>query len=233
MGKTETVEILIEGGKASPAPPLGTSLGPLKVNVKAIVDDINKRTGDFKGMKVPVKVEVDTETKEYKISIGTPPLTQLIKKELNLKAASGEPKKVKCGVLAFEEVIKLANMKKEAFQGDNFKSHIKNVLGTCVSMGVLIDDKDAKVVLEEVSVGKYDNEIKSGKTEVPAEKQKLLKEWRKIVEEKMKDALKQKAADKAVKEAEATKKATAKEAEGVKPEEKKAEAPAKAPAKKK
>lgn len=231
MGKTETVEVLIEGGKASPAPPLGTSLGPLKVNVKAIVDDINKRTEDFKGMKVPVKVEVDTETKEYKISIGTPPLTQLIKKELNLKAASGEPNKMKCGVLAFEEVIKLVKMKKDAFQGDNPRSYIKNVLGTCVSMGVLIDDKDPKVVIEEVSAGKYDNEIKSAKTEISSEKQILLKGWRKAVEEKMKETLKQKAVDKAAKEAEATKKAAA-PAEG-KPEEKKAEVPAKAPAKKK
>lgn len=232
MGKTETVDVLIEGGKASPAPPLGTSLGPLKVNVKAIVDDINKRTEDFKGMKVPVKVEVDTETKEFKISIGTPPLTQLIKKELNLKAASGEPNKMKCGVLAFEEVIKLAKMKKDAFQGDNFKNHIKNVLGTCVSMGVLIEGKDPKVVIEEVSSGKYDNEIKSAKTEISPEKQKQLKEWRKTVEDKMKETLKQKAADKAAKEAEATQKA-ASSTEGAKPEEKKAEVPAKAPAKKK
>ena len=209
MGKTETVEVLIEGGKASPAPPLGTSLGPLKVNVKAIVDDINKRTEDFRGMKVPVKIEVDTETKAFSISIGTPPVSQLIKKEMNLKTASGEPNKLKCGVLGIEHIIKLAKMKRDAFQGDSPKSHVKTVLGTCQSMGVLIDGKDAKTVIDEVSAGKYDNLISSGKTEVSVEKQKELTEMRKSIEEKVKEYLKQKTAEKAMKEAEAVKKAAA------------------------
>src|SRR3989344_3647773 len=105
MGKKETVEVLIEGGKASPAPPLGSSLGPLKVNVAQIVLDINKKTGDFKGMKVPVKVIVDTETKAYEIEIGTPPTAELIKKEINIKAGSGEPNKLKAGIIALEQVI--------------------------------------------------------------------------------------------------------------------------------
>ena len=61
----ETIETLIEGGKASAAPPLGPALGPLKVNIGQVVADINKKTADFKGMKVPVKVIVDTKTKEF------------------------------------------------------------------------------------------------------------------------------------------------------------------------
>jgi large subunit ribosomal protein L11 len=61
----QTVQALVEGGKATAAPPLGSSLGPLGVNVGQIVADINKKTADFKGMKVPVKVIIDTETKEY------------------------------------------------------------------------------------------------------------------------------------------------------------------------
>ncbi|MFP4403532.1 MAG: 50S ribosomal protein L11, partial [Candidatus Woesearchaeota archaeon] len=88
MGKKETVEILIEGGKATAAPPLGPALGPMGVNIGQVVADINNKTGDFKGMKVPVKVIIDKDTKEYKIKIGTPPATQLIKKEAGIQKGS-------------------------------------------------------------------------------------------------------------------------------------------------
>ena len=64
---TEVVEVLVQGGKATAAPPLGPALGPLGVNIGQIVADINKKTGDFAGMQVPVKVSVDSDTKEYKI----------------------------------------------------------------------------------------------------------------------------------------------------------------------
>ncbi len=78
MGKKQIVEALVEGGKASAAPPLGSSLGPLKVNIGLVVSQINDKTKDFKGMKVPVKVIVDLDSKEFTIEIGTPPASQLI-----------------------------------------------------------------------------------------------------------------------------------------------------------
>ena len=68
----ETIEVLIEGGKATAAPPLGPALGPMGVNIGQVVSDINSKTQSFKGMQVPVKVIIDTDTKGYKISIGTP-----------------------------------------------------------------------------------------------------------------------------------------------------------------
>jgi len=121
----ELVEVLIEGGKATAAPPLGPALGPLKVNIGQIVQDINKKTEDLKGMQVPVKVEVDTETKEYKISIGTPPASALIKKELNIKSGAGNPLTDKVGDLTFDQVMKIANMKQDALLGNSLKSRVK------------------------------------------------------------------------------------------------------------
>ena len=57
----EVVEVLVPGGKATAGPPLGPSLGPLGINVKAVVDEINKKTASFNGMQVPVKIEVDSK----------------------------------------------------------------------------------------------------------------------------------------------------------------------------
>ncbi|MFT4313232.1 MAG: 50S ribosomal protein L11, partial [Candidatus Woesearchaeota archaeon] len=71
MGK-KSVDVLIQGGKATAAPPLGPALGPLKVNIGAVVGEINKKTADFAGMQVPVKVTVDEDTKEFETTIGTP-----------------------------------------------------------------------------------------------------------------------------------------------------------------
>src|SRR3989344_1188428 len=91
MGKKTTVDALVEGGKASAAPPLGSSLGPLKVNIGQVVAQINDKTKDFKGMKVPVKVIVDTEDKTFTITIGTPPASQLIMKEIILNKVQENP----------------------------------------------------------------------------------------------------------------------------------------------
>lgn len=88
----KTVEALIDGGKASPAPPLGPTLAQYKVNIGKIIQDLNEKTKEYDGMKVPVKIIVDDETKEYNFVIGTPPVSSLIRKELGLKII-GEEKK--------------------------------------------------------------------------------------------------------------------------------------------
>ena len=189
MGK-ETVDALVEGGKASAAPPLGSSLGPMKVNIGQVVSEINEKTKIFKGMKVPVKVIVDTDTKEFKIEVGTPPITQLIKKEVNLEIGSGEPNKLKVGDIAFEQVIKLAKMKQDAILANNFKAAVKTVIGVCGTMGILIDGKDFKTVIKEVNEGKYDELIKEEKTEISEERKaeldKINKELQNLIGKKLK-----------------------------------------------
>ncbi len=67
---TEIVEVLIDGGEASPGPPLGPTLGPMGVNIMKIAGDINKKTAAFKGMKVPVKITI-ADDKSYEIEVGT------------------------------------------------------------------------------------------------------------------------------------------------------------------
>ena len=69
----ETIEALVDGGKASAGPPLGPALGPKGVNIGQVIQAINKVTDIFKGMQVPVKVIIDTATKKFDIEVGTPP----------------------------------------------------------------------------------------------------------------------------------------------------------------
>ena len=155
----ETVETLIEGGKASAAPPLGPALGPLKVNIGQVVADINKKTADFKGMKVPVKVIVDTETKEYTIEIGTPPASQLIKTELGISKGSGTPNKTYVGDLSLEQIKKIARMKFDSLVANSLSAAVREIAGTCYSIGVKIDGKEPRQFIADVKVGKYDKEL--------------------------------------------------------------------------
>lgn len=155
----ETIEILIEGGKASAAPPLGPALGPLKVNIGQVVADINKKTADFKGMKVPVKVIVDTETKEYTIEIGTPPASQLIKSELNIKKGSGTPNTTYVADMSIDQIKKVARMKFDALLANDLSAAVREIAGTCYSLGIKVDGKVPRVFIADVKAGKYDSQL--------------------------------------------------------------------------
>ena len=126
----EKVEVLIEGGKATAAPPLGPQLGPLGVNIGQIVADINKKTQAFKGMQVPVKLSVDTDTKEYDIAIGTPPTSALLKKEVGIEKGSSNPKADKVADALIEQIIKIAKMKEDSLSGKTLKEKVKEIVGT-------------------------------------------------------------------------------------------------------
>jgi len=156
----ETVDALIVGGKASAAPPLGPALGPKGVNIGQVVAEINKKTADFAGMQVPVKVHIDTDTKAFEIELGTPPASALIKQELNIKKASGNPKKDFVGDLSLEQIKKIARMKDGAVTGKNQKMRAKEIIGTCQSMGVTIAGKKAVAMIAAINAGEFDSEFK-------------------------------------------------------------------------
>jgi len=107
------VNALVDGGKATPAPPLGPSLSVFKVNIGKIIQDINEKTKDYEGMKVPVKIIIDDITKEYKIEIGTPPVSSLIRKELGLKKIAPEKKEEELVEAEVEEKEKAEKKKPE------------------------------------------------------------------------------------------------------------------------
>jgi large subunit ribosomal protein L11 len=181
----QKLEVLVNGGKATAAPPLGPALGPLGVNIGQVIAEINKKTEAFVGMQVPIKLEVDEETKEFTVSVGTPPTSELIKKEAGIEKGSGNPKADKVADLKIEQIIKIAKMKEENLLGkDNF-ARAKEIIGTCAGMGVLVEGKDAKLICKEISQGAFKEEIMSGKTELTAEELKELQEEKKKLQEEM------------------------------------------------
>ncbi len=181
----KTISALVEGGKATAGPPIGPALGPLGINAGKVVAEINEKTKAFAGTTVPVKIIVNTKTKEFRIEVGTPPTSSMIKKELDIKKGSGKAGEVKVGSLKIDQVIKIANAKESAFLAKDKKGMVKEVLGTCVSMGVLVDEKDPREVIKEVDEGKYDDKI-FGKTQLELPTPQEIAEMKKKYEVKEK-----------------------------------------------
>ena len=157
MGAKKTLNFLIEGGKATGGPPIGPSLGPLGVNIMSIVNKINELTSDFAGMRVPVKVTVDVDTKDFNVEVGIPTAAALIIKELKVTKGSGNPAQDKIGNLTLKQLANIAEVKKPQLLAKTLKAAIKELLGTCVSLGVTVENKDPRRIQKEIDEGLYDN----------------------------------------------------------------------------
>ncbi len=160
----QTISSLVEGGKASGGPPLGPALGPMGVNINAVVDAINDKTKEFNGMKVPVNVLIDPATKEFEIEVGTPPMSALILKEMGIEKGAGDHKEEVAGDMPLESAKKVARMKRDSLLAASTKAAVKEVLGTCVSMGITVEGKPAKVFLDEIGQGLHDDSLKEEDT---------------------------------------------------------------------
>lgn len=156
MVDKKIVETLVSGGQATAGPPLGPALGPLGVNVVAIVNRINELTKDYAGMKVPVKIAIDPETKEFDVEVGTPTTSALIVSALKIQKGSGKPKEEKVGDLTMEQVVALTRKKQQQLLGKSLKLAAKEILGSCVSMGVTVGGKDPREIQTEIDEGKHD-----------------------------------------------------------------------------
>lgn len=151
----KTIDTIIDGGKATAGPPLGPALGPMGVNTGQVVTRINEMTKSFAGMKVPVKVIVNTATKEFKIEIGTPPTAEIIKKEAGIEKGAAS-KDAKAGNISLDKIAGIAKHKSNSL-GKNLKSTANEVLGSCVSMGITVDGKSAREIIKEIKAGKHDS----------------------------------------------------------------------------
>lgn len=156
MSEKKVVNALVSGGEASAGPPLGPALGPLGINILQVVNTINEKTKDFPGMKVPVKVEVDPETKKFSVEVGVPPTAALIFKESGINKGSGTAGTNFVGNISMKSIVKISKMKLDVSYAPDVKSIAKEIIGSCLSLGIKVEDKVAKELYADVSAGKYD-----------------------------------------------------------------------------
>ncbi len=206
------IKLLVEGGNMKPGPALSQKLGPIGVNINQIIQKVNDETKNFNGLKVPVELDINISTKELdEINVFSPPVSELLKKGLGIEKGSGIQKKVQVANASIEQIILVAKTKLPNLLCKDLKAAVKTVIGSCVSLGILIENKPASEVAKQVEAGKYDLEIQEEKTEVsPEKKAKLEKYFTKLSE----------AEEKKIKQEEAEKEALEKEAEDKEVEEK-------------
>ncbi|MCL4323929.1 MAG: 50S ribosomal protein L11 [Candidatus Thermoplasmatota archaeon] len=144
----EQVSVMVEGGRANPGPPLGPALGPLGLNVGQVVAQINEKTKVFDGMKVPVIIKVGAN-RSFTLEVGHPPTAAMLLKEAKKEKGSGKAKHDSIGSVSMATVKKIAEAKAEDLFGNTMDAKINQVLGTCVSMGLLVDGASARDLLRE------------------------------------------------------------------------------------
>ena len=159
MGNKQTISSLVTGGEASAGPPLGPAMGPMGVNIMQVIEAINEKTKEFKGMKIPVPVSVDTDTKEWEIEVGIPSAAALLLKEAGIQKGSSTSGTEWAGDITADSIVKVANVKLETSYASSLKSVAKQIVGTCVSLGIKIEGKTPKEFTAEINDGKWDSKF--------------------------------------------------------------------------
>jgi len=198
------IKLLAEGGAMKPGPALSQKLGPAGIPINQVIQKINEATSDFNGLKVPVELDIDVKTKKFEVKIFSPPVSELLKKELGLSKGSGMQLKTVIANASIEQIISVAKTKMQNLLCKDMKSAVKVVAGTCVSLGVYIENKPAKETEKDITAGKYDKEIAQVKTVTSPEKKKVLDDYFKEVQKKQELILKQEQAAKEAAEQAAT-----------------------------
>ena len=138
MTNEKTISALISGGIANAGPPLGPALAPMGLNVMAVVKEINEKTKEYSGMRIPVNITVNTENKQFRVEVGIPTSSALIAKEIGITKGSGTPNTEFVGEISMEQLKNIAAVKLEQSYAITLKSAIKEVIGSCVSMGIKV-----------------------------------------------------------------------------------------------
>src|SRR5215470_2425454 len=131
------VKLQIPAGKANPAPPVGTALGPQGVNIMAFVKEYNERTANQVGTIVPVEITI-YEDRSFTFITKTPPVTDLLMKAAGIEKGAATPNKAKVGTLSREKLREIAEMKMKDLNVISIEGAESMVEGTARSMGITI-----------------------------------------------------------------------------------------------
>jgi len=129
------VKLQIPAGKATPAPPVGTALGPHGLNIMDFCKNFNAKTASQEGLIIPVVVTVYAD-RSYSFITKTPPAAVLLKRAANIAKGSGEPNKAKVGTVTAKQVEEIARTKLPDLNCDSLEAAVKTVAGTARSMGL-------------------------------------------------------------------------------------------------
>lgn len=151
----QTIEAIVDGGQASAGPPLGPALGPAGVNIGEVIKAINEKTASYKGMKVPVAVEID-DKKNFTITVGTPPASALIKQKIGLQKGTDNAKSNFVGDISIDQIKEIVEMKGGDLLGGPLPRRCNEIVGTCVSMGVTVEGIDAREASRKIRSGEWD-----------------------------------------------------------------------------
>jgi len=133
------VKLQIPAGQATPAPPVGTALGPQGINIMAFVKEFNSRTQNQPGMILPVEVTIFSD-KSFNFILKTPPAAILLKKEAGIEKGSGQPNRNKVGKVTKAQIRKIAEIKMPDLNCDSIESAMAMVAGAARSMGLEVVD---------------------------------------------------------------------------------------------
>jgi large subunit ribosomal protein L11 len=132
------VKLQVAAGKATPAPPVGSALGPHGLNIMDFCKAFNAKTAKQEGLIIPVVVTVYGD-RTYSFITKTPPAAILLKKAANIAKGSGEPNKTKVGKVTMKDVREIAQLKMPDLNASDVEAAIKIVMGTARSMGVEVE----------------------------------------------------------------------------------------------
>jgi large subunit ribosomal protein L11 len=132
------VKLQIPAGKANPAPPIGTALGPQGVNIMAFCKEYNERTAGQAGMVIPAEITI-YEDRSFTFVTKTPPVPDLLKKAANVAKGSATPNKAKNGSINREKLREIAELKMKDLNAINIEGAESMIIGTARSMGITIE----------------------------------------------------------------------------------------------
>lgn len=155
----KTFNFIVNGGEATGGPPIGPALGPLGLNIMTIVNKINEETREYAGVPIPVDVTIDTDSKDFTVKVGMLSTFALITQSLGISKGSQMPNSDFVGNLSFDQVVDIAKKKRNGLFASSLKTAVKEIVGSCQSMGVTVEGLHSKIIQDQIAAGDYDSKL--------------------------------------------------------------------------
>jgi large subunit ribosomal protein L11 len=133
----KTFNFIVNGGEATGGPPIGPALGPIGVNIMTIVNKINEETAEYAGVPIPVDVTIDTDSKEFTVKVGM----------------------LSTFDLSFDQLVDIARKKRDGLFASTLKTAVKEIVGSCQSMGVTVEGQPGKAIQDQIASGDFDSRL--------------------------------------------------------------------------